>query len=341
MTNFKWVVLLLCGVLGCASVPRQIMVNGIGVSLEEAKKDAIRRALQAEVGSFVLSELEVSQEQIVTDNLSEYSGAMVDRLEILRTEQRADGWWMITAKMAVRDDAKRQKVRMPEPTPGFIDGQSLNAIALSIKQRRFAAVATWQKVLNRMAFRAFRMEAMSLGISNPDSNDQVTLAVAAVPHWRMDYVEELRQALKYAATPVSQNGNMWYHGYPEPNQTGICLTEGFRVGRTECYIIDVESKTVQDWLCYFNGLQLQIANPGPYHPQWAQSSNRVVSLPFVDIDRNNGGSLNFFVNVVDDEDLMRDSNYPDFVWTTVWKAKVPVTQLSQLKAVSAYLQCKY
>lgn len=361
MMNFKpyWLRLLLLAVcinlVACAGakpIPHSIIVTGQGSNLGEARKDAIRKAIQSQVGTFVLSDLTVNNEVVVEDSVSEYSGALLDKMQVIESRATPDGGWIFKAKIAVLEDAKRQRNRAPLLKPGPIDGQSITGFAVSYTEKRRQATATWEKVLNRMPLRAFYYEVMDINFLNPPStqNRSVTLSFITAPHWRMDYIDELRQTLKHAALSAAASfaipyGIHWQDSMPNPDQTGICLTNGFRTSgwgsMLECFIIDVASEQVKQWLCFSGGLDLSFVTQGAdSRPLAYKNLSRGLVYPFMETDRNNGPSMTFIFKVITAADLKEESWYPVYPGTAAWSTDVPLDILPDLNQIAPEVKCK-
>jgi hypothetical protein len=78
--------------LSCTSSQQrklEVTTIGVGTNLKDAKNDAIRQGVQYLVGSYVTSDLESTNESIIKDNVTDYSGAIVERFDILSQWRRA------------------------------------------------------------------------------------------------------------------------------------------------------------------------------------------------------------------------------------------------------------
>lgn len=346
--------LVLCAsLLACAGtkrVPSAVIVTGRGATMEEARNDAIRHAIQSQVGSFVLSDLTINNEVIVQDSMSEYSGALLDKMQVIESRAMPNGGWLFKARITVLEDAKRQRNRAPLVKPESLDGQSLTGFSVSYTERRRQAEATWEKVLNRMPLRAFYYEVSNISLMNPPQGDSVTLSFITAPHWRMDYVNELRQALKHAAQPVAASiaipyGIHWPDIMPNPEQTGICLTNGFRTSSwgssVECFIINVTSAQVKQWLCFSKGLKLSFETKGIDSKLLAYKNlSRGLYFPFLETDNNNGPSMTFIFKVIDATDLKKKSWYPDYPGAAAWSTEVPLAVLPNLQEIGPMVGCR-
>lgn len=346
--------LVLCAsLLACAGtkrVPSAVIVTGQGATLDEARKDAIRHAIQSQVGSFVLSDLTVSNEVIVQDSMSEYSGALLDKMQVIESRAMPNGGWLFKARITVLEDAKRQRNRAPLVKPESLDGQSLTGFAVSYTEKRRQAEATWERVLSGMPLRAFYYDVSDISLMNPPQGDSVTLSFITAPHWRMDYVNELRQALKHAAQPVAASfaipyGIHWPDIMLNPEQTGICLANGFRTSgwgsSVECFIIDVTSAQVEHWLCFSTGLELSFETRGIGSRSLAYKNlSRGLQFPFLDRDRNNGPSMTFIFQVISPADLKEEPWYPVYPGAAAWSTEVPLVMLPNLKGIGTVVGCR-
>jgi len=340
--------------LACAShhqAPRWLVVTGHGANLEEARKDAIRNAIQSQMGAFVLSDLTISNDTIVEDSVSEYSGALVDKLQVIESRATPGGGWIFKARIAVLEDAKRQRNRAPLLKSGPIDGQSLTGLSVSYIEKRRQAETTWEKVLNRMPLRAFYYDIIPLGLVEPPTNNggKVTLGFITAPQWRMDYVAELRQALRHGAQPAvatfaTPYGIHWQDAMPSPEQTGICLANAFRSSglgsSVECFIVDVSTELVKQWLCFAKGVDIELQAKGiGVKPLVYKNLSRGLQYPFMDTDRNNGPSMTFIFQIIEAAELKEISWYPDYIGSTTWTAEVPLETLANLTGISALTGC--
>ena len=357
MKNFTemklWLFMIaLIGTVSCATSPHEtqtILTTGVGINLEEAKNDAIRQAIQYQVGSYVTSDIEANKDTITKDVLTDSSGAIVERFEILSQIRRADGLYAMKARVRLVGDAHRQLNRSVIAKPKAIDGQSLQAGALSYFQLRKNAEQTWSNILNDLPTRAFKYEIINLGIKPiPDETDLVKLGLYAVAHWRMDFVTELRSALKNTARQASvlyaePFGIDWRNQSPNEQQTGLCLADGFRRQRqtygVECYIIDVDSTHFKNWLCSKQGFNLTFSVQGLENESLKFNNVlRASVLPYLDTDRNNGHSLTYIFYIVDDEMLASDDHYQTAA-SSLWTVHVPVKKLPDIKNISTQLGC--
>lgn len=353
MTNFsklrRCLMLLLClSVLSCASKPvrnQVVTVSGVGTNLQEAKNDAIRQGIQVTVGSYVTSDLEVSNETVTRDNVTDYAGAIVDRFEILNQFHRPDGLYELTARMWIAGDGGRQRNRSAIASPGVIDGQSLHAEVMSRFKLQADNRQIWENTLANFPQRAFQFTVVQPNITTVSGdNEYVTLSFYTLDFWRRDFLNELRNVLKHTAHPVKASkalpyGIYWINGSPNDQQTGLCLMQGFRTSsswqQVECYIIDLPMHHFEKWLC--SGLELTVDIQGKNNKPLAfQNRDRAYLTPYIEIEYMGGPAFIFYI--VDNEMINDRSDYQKRI-TEQWKVDIPVNVLPDMKNISARAEC--
>ena len=87
-----------------------VYVEGTGQTLEEAKKDAFRLAIQEVVGVLSISEQAVDGDKLIKDRINEYSAGYIDDFEVVDTHQ--DSSDRIVVAMNVRVASSKIALRM-------------------------------------------------------------------------------------------------------------------------------------------------------------------------------------------------------------------------------------
>lgn len=335
--------------ISCASVPvnpREVIANGVGTSLEEARSDAIRQGIQYQVGSYVTSDLEANNETVTKDVVTDYAGAIIERFEILNQNLRNDGLYEMKARMQITGDANRQRNRAVIARPGLIDGQSLQAEAASRFKIQTDSEQLWENALIGFPGRAFQYKVVSAGIAtNPGNNDQVKLAFYTAGFWREDFLAEFQTLLKTTGRALKATKNIpyeafWNNGSRDDVQTGICLKQGFRKPESDfaCYIIDIPSHQFKKWLCGKYHPKLVFALPGFNSAafQFENRSRRNI-LPYLEYDYNGMTSI-FIFYIVGNEMIEDRTDYQEHI-STLWSVNVPVNALPEIKNISARAEC--
>lgn len=353
MMNFSkfWLALLL-PLFGwsCASKPvatQEILARGVGTSLQEAKNDAIRQGIQYATGSYVTSDIEAEGEMITKDSVTDYSGAIVDRFEILHQTRRADGLYEMLARLRIAGDAGRQRNRSGIREPGQVDGQSLYAEASSRLKRKADSERLWKDLLSGFPERAFRYAIVKPSISTvPNDTRQASLNFYSQAIWRADFLEEFNAVLKATGRPVraAKDGSSIILEGDEPNyeQSGICLLNDFRNQspwqEVNCYIIDVPSISMEKWLCINTGVTMDFDMQGFDAGALSFAKNSWGDLmPYLGAEHDRFALI--FVFYLLDEEKVKEKDVYQKLISASWSIKVPIDVLSEIKNISAQAKC--
>lgn len=358
MMSFSKVgLLLLLPVFGLSCVAKkgvtqEVIARGVGTSLQEAKNEAIRQGIQYVVGSYVTSDLEAEGEIITRDTVTDYSGAIVDRFEMLSQTRRADGLYEMQARLRVTGEASRQRNRARISEPGQVDGQSLYAEASSRLKLKADSERLWENLLRGFPERAFRYTIVNPSISPIlDDTQQTSLNFYSQVRWRADFLEELHAVVRATGRPVravKQASWIQFAG-EEPNyeQSGICLMNGFRNRspwqKVNCYIIDVPSPSMEKWLCMNQGVTLNFHMQGLNTEAFAFKNQSWGDLaphhltPYIAAEHDRLALL-FVFYVVDEESIQERGDYQNLI-SALWSVKVSLDALADIKNISAQATC--
>lgn len=78
-----------------------IIVSGMGETIDEAKNNALRSAIEQAYGAFISAKTEIFNNQIVADQISSVSSGNIQSYEMLNEAQLPDGTWGVTLKALV------------------------------------------------------------------------------------------------------------------------------------------------------------------------------------------------------------------------------------------------
>ena len=68
---------------------KEVHVTGTGASLEEAKQDGFKRAIEYVVGTVIVSEKQAVSDQLIKNDILNYSAGYIDKYKVL--SQRTEG----------------------------------------------------------------------------------------------------------------------------------------------------------------------------------------------------------------------------------------------------------
>ena len=108
-----------------------ITVSGSGQSLDEAKQNALRNAIEQAYGAFISSKTEIFNDQLVVDQMSSVSSGNIQSYEMLNESKLPDSSWGITLKALVSVNKLKSFVEAKGITIEIKGG----LFALNIKQQ--------------------------------------------------------------------------------------------------------------------------------------------------------------------------------------------------------------
>jgi hypothetical protein len=319
---------------------REAISCGVGANLQEARDDAIRQGIQYLVGSYVTSDLETNNEQISKDSVTDYSGAIADRFEIIRQEVRSDGMFEISAHIWIIQDANRQRERSARPTANAFDGQSLQAEAISRIEQEQATINLWQDLFRGFPGRAFVYVPQSPQINTlQDQAKAVELKFKTTAYWRRDFLTEFYTLLKSTGREAEAMPDL-------QRQSLICLQSGFtRHKDADCYVIDVPNKLLQAMLCMnpnHGRTELRVAflmiGQNAMNIEARNVSGSDVGYAHSNYIGYYWGGFDFYIP--DNDRLKTDSEYQSLI-TDEWSATVAIEDLATTKNINAVVSGCY
>ena len=106
---------------------QEVVVDGIGISPEAAKKNAFRNAVSKVVGSFIENDILIKNDKIIEDKLLEYSGGFVETFEIISESKDKDGLFKVKLKAKIAQQTVVEKLRSMKIDVKSVSGSNLKA----------------------------------------------------------------------------------------------------------------------------------------------------------------------------------------------------------------------
>ena len=110
---------------------KQVVVEGMGVDVKEARRNAVRAAVVATVGEMVDAETLVENDELVQDQILTYSNGFVESMKVLSATTNATGLVTLRVRADVRKSQLQRKLTEVMATNADADGESLFAEMLS------------------------------------------------------------------------------------------------------------------------------------------------------------------------------------------------------------------
>lgn len=201
----RLLVLVACLFLtACASNDRlpnkgKITVTGVGRTVEEAKSDGFRKAVEIVIGSVIVADTQARDSKLVRDDLAKHSSGYVDDFTIInRTDSKNSVTLVMDVK--VRHSAIAERVMNIQAGNGEVNGQRLDGMYTSFMQSRKTGDQLLLTVLNDYPKHAFNVEGgpvqYMLNINR--------LPVIVIPYkitWNYKYLTALNEALDQTKSP--------------------------------------------------------------------------------------------------------------------------------------------
>jgi hypothetical protein len=237
-----------------AAETQLVTATGYGMNVEEAKKAAVRAAVESVVGTLVDAETLVENDELVQDKILSYSAGMVEDVKIIGAPEKTPaGLVIVRAQVKVRKTELAERIKAAIKTSVKIDGESLYQ-QVAFNQRNFSdADGILQNLFDPGRLPGLMKFEADTDNGNPVSvnprTGEVTVAIkggvnlAAYKQWTDEIIAKLGPMAAGKATDsnvfgLKEDGTFyWSHarnanilwkldGYPK----GLCILRGFRSG---------------------------------------------------------------------------------------------------------------
>jgi len=146
---------LLLPIVALAAETQTVVASGYGTTADDAKKAAIRAAVEQVVGSMVDAETLVENDELVRDEILSYSAGLVESAEFVGEPRKTPaGLVEVRIRAVVKKTEIEAKLPKSEKVVREVRGQSLFAKRVSGKQNLEDAEAVMKKVFDPEKVRA-------------------------------------------------------------------------------------------------------------------------------------------------------------------------------------------
>lgn len=169
-----------------------ITVSGSGKTIDEAKQNALRSAIEQAFGAFISSKTEIFNDQLVADQMSTVSSGNIQSYDVLNQSQFPDNTWGITLKALVSIDKLTSFVGAKGVTVEFKGGLFAQNIKQQIlnEEAEVKAIANLIGLLHEPMQTAFDYTIKSddpKSIESENKNWKIPLTVNAIANKNMDF----------------------------------------------------------------------------------------------------------------------------------------------------------
>lgn len=194
-----------------------IEVAGDGSSVDQARNNGFRLAVEQALGTLISSETEVQNGKIVRDEIISYASGYVDRFEIINQQKTQKGF-RVGMRVWVKKSALSDRLLNRSEKSGDVDGARASVQLQTLNQERATGDRLLQQVLNDFPKRAFDIE-----LAPTDINRQNRTAVLEINFrlmWNQDYLRSLWTALDATSqrkgrsvATISVGSGGWFRGF--------------------------------------------------------------------------------------------------------------------------------
>ena len=174
-----------------------VTATGYGMTIDEAKKAAVRAAVESVVGTLVDAETLVENDELVHDKILSYSAGFVEDVKIIGEPTKASsGLLTVRVQVKVRKTELAERVQTTIKTSGKIDGESLYQ-KVAFNQQNLNEAGAIMEIL----FRPERMQGLLKfnpdGIDVDEATGEVTVSIKggvnleAYKRWTDEIIEKL------------------------------------------------------------------------------------------------------------------------------------------------------
>ena len=184
-----------------------------GASLQEAREQAFRMAVERAVGTVISSETEVQVSRIVRDEVISYAAGYVDRYELIN-QATVNGRVRVHMRIWVAHSRLSERLLNRSADRGRVEGARITEQIHSIQHERQSADRLLESVLKDYPARAYTVALHPTEV-RLDNNRRPYLLVPFTLSWNEHYLASLSEALKSINQRSDCNG-MFARCWPRP-----------------------------------------------------------------------------------------------------------------------------
>jgi hypothetical protein len=173
--------------------PTAIRATGIGLTVEEAKENAFRQAIENRVGVLVLAEREIQSYRVLRNEILSYSAGYVDDYTIVSQEQVGKKW-AVTADVWVSSSKLTSRIISSDAANGKIDGKRVSDSLNSFVKQKKKEDMLVSKILAGFPENALIVKLKDTELKfDEDRNAKVKINFET--SWNQGYLDSLQEVL--------------------------------------------------------------------------------------------------------------------------------------------------
>lgn len=171
----------------------QVDVIGEGSTIEQARVDGFRLAVNTAIGSVVAVQTESQNQRLVRDEIINYSSGFVDRFEILEQNYVGDRV-RLRMRVWVAESKLARKLLGRSYNSQDVPGAQIQTQIQTIIDEREQGDRLVTAVMQDFPHRAFNVEVKKITIEL-DAYRRSAMSIPVVIRWNRDFVNAINQAL--------------------------------------------------------------------------------------------------------------------------------------------------
>jgi hypothetical protein len=189
----KQVVIVVALLISAAASSNPVRSLGVGASADAAKHHAFQRAIEKKLGTLIVSDLNIQQQKIITDEILNYSAGYVTDFNIISAKQ-ANGRYLIEADVWVKESKIRDRILYRNNSKTTINGELLNEKVASYLDAKASGDKLLQKVIQSYPHRSFDVDLKSSNFKF-DEYRRLHFTADVLVKWNNNFINALTETL--------------------------------------------------------------------------------------------------------------------------------------------------
>ena len=171
------------------------LVYGIGNTVDDAKSNAFRVAVEKAIGSAIISERSVEEVNLIKKKIYSHSAGYVSNFEIISTKKQSDGSYKIEVLVSVKKTALNDYILYSAKDSRSIKGDKASEAINNYLDERKKGDDYLDSVLNNYPNKAFDIKQKEFQLRLNDNRD-FSLYIQYSIKMNLNYLKELSNAMK-------------------------------------------------------------------------------------------------------------------------------------------------
>lgn len=170
-----------------------VQVKGIGRTEAEARKEGFKVAVENAIGTLVLSESQISNQEVSRRDIIEYSSGFVSKYTVLEKQQH-QGQVIVFMDVYVSESKIANRLMNKSENVSVVEGNQLYATVSTLQNQTRNGDRVIDAVLNDYPSKAFNIQNQPVSlVRNQDRT--ISIHIPYTMQWNKDYVRSLGEAI--------------------------------------------------------------------------------------------------------------------------------------------------